>query len=326
MIVTSSQMRSGSGFPVKFGSKAIKRRLCLIEVNITGSYENVAFSQQVFHVTPNTACTIPVTWVNGSDYTCVSASVGTFTQNGLELPASATDISVIVTDTKHRISVELEDTTAVSSVSPSQLFLQQGDIGMFTLTYNAGYSESDIITTGGIVQGNTVSVQAGSTSSSVTISTRVTSYTYFKLDVTAIQGTYGGSYIQVSELELYDQSGTKIPLTYVTGSAGNNSSEGGAKLCDGSTNTKFCSAFTSGGIFHIFRTATPTMVATYRMATGDDTATYYGRNPMTWTLEGAQSETLDRYSVNWTVIDSKSNDHTMGATNQTFYTFNVTGA
>lgn len=149
-------------------------------------------------------------------------------------------------------------------------------------------------------------------------------YTYFKLDVTANKGD---SYIQMSELELYTQSGDKIPLEYVDGTAGNNTNEGGAKLCDGSTSTKFCSRFnSSSGIYHIFRTSSEANVASYRMATANDSSQYPTRNPYSWTLCGSATATTSRTDSSWVVIDSRTSDNTMGSTNYTFYTFTVTGA
>ena len=471
MTVTACNIRSAGGHPVKFGGRQIKTLATIVRVTIAGPYDNVEFDRNEYYISSNLPTTIPVTWPQGSDPSYVSASIGTFTRNGLELPALLTNTAVTVTDTMHRVSVSLADTSAVASVSPEQVYLQQGDTATFTLTYNAGYTADDVDITGGTLQGNTVTATASSSSTTVTLSTKpgltvtvqnnaafvsagssfpvrpgrslsipvtyldgsdsscisvsggtlsgstitltnVTQdttvtinpakvqvnastldttvvesvsparqyvlpgttasvsltyaagmdassvyastgtvsgntwsiptssgtwtmdvtvsklnagYTYFKLDVTAKRSTSGDPYFQVSELELYDSNGTKIPLTYVTGTAGNNSSEGGNKMCDGSTSTKFCTLFPSDGIYQIFRTANPSAVSYYRMATANDTSTYPVRNPATWTLCGATAETTARSSANWSVIDSRTNDTTMGAVNYTFYTFTING-
>lgn len=471
MIVTACNIRSASGHPVKFGGHSIKTLASMVRVTIAGSYDNVEFAQHDYYISTNVPTTIPVTWLNGSDPSCVSSTIGTFTQNGLELPALMANTVVTVSDTLHLVSVSLADTSAVASVTPTQVFLQQGDTATFTLTYNTGYTADDINVSGGTVQGSTLTVTASSTTTIVTVATKpgltvtvrndtsfvstgssfpvrpgrslsipvtyledsdssciavsggtlsgatinlanVTQdttvvispakvqvnastldtsvvesvsparqyvspgttasvsltyaagmdassvyastgtvsgntwsiptssgtwtmdatvsklnagYTYFKLDVTAKRSTSSDPYFQVSELELYDSNGTKIPLTYVTGTAGNNSSEGGNKMCDGSTSTKFCTWFPSDGIYQIFRTANPSAVSYYRMATANDTSTYPVRNPATWTLCGATAETTSRSSANWSVIDSRTNDTTMGAVNYTFYTFTING-
>ena len=50
-------------------------------------------------------------------------------------------------------------------------------------------------------------------------------------------------------------------------------------------------------------------VTGYQLITGDDTAAYPGRNPVTWTLYGSTDGT------NWEVIDEKSDDKTLTADN-----------
>lgn len=148
-------------------------------------------------------------------------------------------------------------------------------------------------------------------------------YTYFKLDITANKGD---SYIQISELELYTPSGTKIPLEYVDGTSGNSSSEGGAKLCDDSVYTKFCARFnSSNGVYHIFRTSTPVTVARYRMATANDTSQYPNRNPKSWTLSGSTTATSSRTDSSWIILDTRTNNNTMGSTDYQFYDFTVNG-
>ena len=148
-------------------------------------------------------------------------------------------------------------------------------------------------------------------------------YTYFKLDITANKGD---SYLQVSELELYTQSGDKIPLEYVDGTAGNNTNESGAKLCDGSTSTKFCCRFNSSvGAYHIFRTSSETNVAYYRMATANDSSQYPTRNPYSWTLCGSATAATSRTDSSWVVLDRRTNDNTMGSINERFYDFTVNG-
>lgn len=155
--------------------------------------------------------------------------------------------------------------------------------------------------------------------------TPVQVYTYFKLDITAIRSY---SIMQLSELEFYDAGGNKLAVSYVAGTPGTESTYGDENppnMFDGRTDTKWCVRDTTA--FVVGKAAGNVTAASYRMATANDTASEPWRNPSDWTIERAVSATdiTARNAPEWVVIDTRTNDSTMGAQNETFYTFNISG-
>lgn len=157
------------------------------------------------------------------------------------------------------------------------------------------------------------------------------SYFMLKVEETAdsISGQTSQSqgYMQISQLELYtgsNGSGTKLSLTHLYNS-GHNSGDGSpANLFDTSTSTKWCTSFNSyKPAWVIFKSSTSAAPLSYKMATGNDTNTWRNRNPITWKLYLSAVETSDPNSSNWTLIDSRTNDTTMGAYSERYYTFNI---
>lgn len=148
-------------------------------------------------------------------------------------------------------------------------------------------------------------------------------YTYFKLDITALRS---GSIMQLSELEFYDANDTKLNVVYLTGTPGNESTHGDENppnMFDGRTDTKWCVRKVSS---FVVGKATGVVTATkYRIATANDTAENPGRNPKSWTISTATSSTdiTDRDSALWNVIDTRTNDTTLTAVNQTFFDFAI---
>jgi len=147
--------------------------------------------------------------------------------------------------------------------------------------------------------------------------------TYFKLDITSLRS---GTIMQLSELEFYDANGVKLNVVYVAGTPGTASDYGDENppnMFDGRTDTKWCVRDTSS--FVIGKVTGQAVATSYRMATANDTASNSGRNPKNWTISTAESisDITERDSALWTIIDNRSNDTTMGATNETFYTFTI---
>lgn len=93
--------------------------------------------------------------------------------------------------------------------------------------------------------------------------------------------------------------------------------QGGDCLFDGNPDTKWCANFANGMnvYFHTNRLITP---KSYSLMTGGDTASYPGRNPISWKLYGKA-----RMDEAYTLIDSRTNDYTMGATNKQWYDFTI---
>lgn len=157
------------------------------------------------------------------------------------------------------------------------------------------------------------------------------SYFMLKVEETAYsisgQTSQSQGYMQISQLELYtgsNGSGTKLSLTHLYNSGHNTGDGSPANLFDTSTSTKWCTDFNSyKPAWVIFKSSTASAPQSYKMATGNDTGTWYNRNPITWKLYLSSVETSDPNSSNWTLIDSRTNDITMGAYSERYYTFNI---
>ena len=93
------------------------------------------------------------------------------------------------------------------------------------------------------------------------------------------------------------------------GSSGGYDNQGAENLFDGLDNTKWCCAF-NGQNWVEFQTDMPVLPIAYAMTTGDDTARYTGRNPISWRLLGRQSA-----EDVWTALTVQTNNGHLPAEN-----------
>lgn len=152
--------------------------------------------------------------------------------------------------------------------------------------------------------------------------------TYFKLDITDVQGgnvvTPSDRFMQLSEMALYDERGERIPLTYVFGAPGAEyygHFENPEYMFDGDVTTKWC--IRSSTAFVICKASGIVSAKSYTLTTANDCTTWKGRNPYDWTLETLYStfDVTDRYSLQWKVIDRRVHDTTMQDVNYETYAF-----
>ncbi|MDO4212246.1 MAG: discoidin domain-containing protein [Bacteroidales bacterium] len=115
----------------------------------------------------------------------------------------------------------------------------------------------------------------------------------------------------------YAQNG--FTYTFISGTAGFNTSEGPASAIDGTTSTKWCSNAT-GGWELVFKTSRPVAVCGYSITTGNDNASdgCRGRNPQSWVLYGSNDESDTKL---WTVIDEVVDDQVLQDVNYKKYDF-----
>lgn len=105
----------------------------------------------------------------------------------------------------------------------------------------------------------------------------------------------------------------KSGFALISGSSGFEAQEPD-KLVDGDTATKWCAAKShqTDGMWQMeFQTEHPLIVESYVLTTGDDTATYKGRNPVSWRLYGKSSQ-----SDEWTLLSKIDNDATLPLKNK----------
>ncbi len=88
------------------------------------------------------------------------------------------------------------------------------------------------------------------------------------------------------------------------------------KAFDGKTSTKWCHNTTNPWVE--FQTAWSVIVTGYKLSTANDTESDPSRNPKNWVLKGWSEE-----KQAWSVLDTKSNDNTLQAMNETEYSFEL---
>ena len=148
-------------------------------------------------------------------------------------------------------------------------------------------------------------------------------YRYYQFAIEAIRE---GNVIQLSEFDLIDSNGNEIkPLTlyaYTGTSYGNESQE---NLFDDDTSTKYCGSFTAGTTLYIYIDAGKKVeLSGYRMTTGNDTSSYPGRNPVSWSLLASNTQSEQPDDTAWVLLDHRENDNTLGAINYTPFDFTFT--
>ena len=94
--------------------------------------------------------------------------------------------------------------------------------------------------------------------------------------------------------------------------------EGADKLFDGNTGTKWCGSTNDGTPVVTFCTENEVIPSGYKLATANDTARNSGRNPISWTLEASAD------GRSWVTIADESDNHTLEAVNEKYYTFPLT--
>ena len=139
----------------------------------------------------------------------------------------------------------------------------------------------------------------------------------------AIHAIRSGGTIQLSEFDLLDVDGNEVkPLSLYayTGNSVNNHPQ--SDLFDDSPNTKYCGNFTAGTTLYIYMDAGKKVTLSgYRLTTANDTQSYTGRNPISWSLLGSNVKSNVPDSNVWTLLDHRENDYTLGAVNYTPYDF-----
>lgn len=153
-----------------------------------------------------------------------------------------------------------------------------------------------------------------------------TQYSYYKIEITANNGTdsWGYDLIQFSELQFAITDGVEsskpvkqeFDTSTVKGSATLDGSQGILQIFDGSTSTKVCIANVST-LWVSAKLTHPAAVNTYKIASAND---HDPRDPKDWTLYGS----LD--GEKWVTLDIRSNEDMPERNTYYTYTFNNTTA
>ena len=107
--------------------------------------------------------------------------------------------------------------------------------------------------------------------------------------------------------------------TVLAGSGGNSGEEHG-NLVDGDIKTKWCmNSFTFACI--VFKTPNVVKVSGYSITTGNDNASYNGRNPKSWVLYGCNDYSESTGDGTWVELHSVTNDTVLEDKNYTTYSY-----
>ena len=107
--------------------------------------------------------------------------------------------------------------------------------------------------------------------------------------------------------------GTNVTFTPISGTTGLSGEDWG-NGCDGDIYTKH-GGNGSGPWYMVLKASEPVKLYGYTITTANDNATYHGRNPHSWVVEGSNDGST------WTVIHSVTNDATLEDVNYTEYGF-----
>lgn len=114
-----------------------------------------------------------------------------------------------------------------------------------------------------------------------------------------------------------DSDGTYAPTFKVIDGRADSSGADYCDIYDGDLSTKYCIVMDPAKKPYVTFQASNlgTVVTGYTLYTGDDTATYKGRNPANWTLYGSNDANA------WTPIHTVTGDTSIGEENKKDYSF-----
>lgn len=157
------------------------------------------------------------------------------------------------------------------------------------------------------------------------ISDEASSFRYYNLVITRVQGGRTGT-LQFSEFDILDASLHDVPDLYVySGYEDSFYNEGWNNAADNDVYTKYCGPF-YGNSYFLFDAGRNVDAYGYRIFTANDTQSNSDRNPCSWKLYGSNVQLFDPSDPDWILIDERSNDWTMQATNYMPYDFYITRA
>lgn len=111
-------------------------------------------------------------------------------------------------------------------------------------------------------------------------------------------------------------------ITFLDATEGANSRESGEKILDGNTGTKWCVTDFEGAVA-MWSLEEAVVPESYVMVTGDDSASYKGRNPRAWALMAANGREIPGDIDDWTIITLVENDDRMEDVNGKAYRYDV---
>lgn len=127
----------------------------LVTVTILNSSDFASFEETTYNIVPGGDIAVPVTYLLGSDSTCISTDVGTISGDTLTIENINDDTVVNVTNAKRRVSVVNSDTEAIASITPQYQFVGLTTVAEFTIEYNSGFNAPNVAPSTGYITENT---------------------------------------------------------------------------------------------------------------------------------------------------------------------------
>ena len=127
---------------------------CVVTIDNLSSF--VSVSSKYLIVNKHSTTTVPLTFLNGSDYSCINVSHAELTSNAILVHVSDSDLTVTIKSAKARITTNNQLTYSIESITPSYIFASPGTTATFTITYadTASITPSEITPTYGTVENN----------------------------------------------------------------------------------------------------------------------------------------------------------------------------
>lgn len=116
-----------------------------------------------------------------------------------------------------------------------------------------------------------------------------------------------------------------VTFTAIDGYGESSPKEGYSKLLDGDVNTKWGTEF-KDSVYVLIKASSPVILTGYSFTTGNDNASWHGRNPKDWEIFACNDYDEQSKSGSWESIAKIENDQTMEDVNQQTYHFTIDGA
>lgn len=167
---TSGTISNGTlSVPVGDSDITVTIRIPSWEVSVTNNVHFVTVPSSTTYVQNNGSATIPVTYNEDSDASCVSSTIGTVSSSGLTVNQVTSDLNPVLNIAKVQVNAINNFTAGISAISPTRQYVTPNTNAIFELTYQAGITAADVSTDIGTLSGTTLTVPVTSYASPLNV-------------------------------------------------------------------------------------------------------------------------------------------------------------
>lgn len=153
----------------RVGGHRLARTAGVVSIAIHNQSTNATFASSVIYAQPNSTASIPITFLNGADASCISVTSGTVVSANLEVAVGLSDLTITIADTKVLVTATNQFTAGITSISPTSQFVPINTAATISLQYAGGYSANDVKVSAGSVNGTIWSIPVETSPVSATI-------------------------------------------------------------------------------------------------------------------------------------------------------------